>query len=230
MIRRSSSLFVSIVIHLILFFGAYFAWSSYLQTKNKYKDEHKEESLSLQLCKLKYEQETLSIKKEPKKVEQPKKPIEPKIKKKIEEAPKPKPNLPQKEIVVEEATPKTQEIQESEVVEEIKREEEKVVALEKSIKTDAREEYLKINTQEISQLIGENLYYPMAARKRNITGRVSVRFTLCADGKVSDVEIIDSSSDILSRAATRTIEELSGKFPKPGIDIILTLPIDYNLN
>ena len=69
----------------------------------------------------------------------------------------------------------------------------------------------------------------MAARKRGITGMVSVKFTLCKDGKVNDIEITDSSSDILSRAALKTIEELSGKFPKPGVNITLTLPIEYNL-
>lgn len=239
MIRHSSSFFISIVIHLILLFSAFFAWSSYSETK----DEYKEESIHLQLCNVKYEQEALSAKK----------PIEPKVQKKIVEAPEPKPEPkpPKKEIAIEKALPKAQEIQKSEVLEEPK-EEEKVIEVEQekvqevvhsrpkkeavepkseqSREVDATEEYLKINTQKISELIRENLYYPMAARKRNITGRVSVKFTLCADGKVKNIKIIDASSDILSRAALKTIEELSGKFPKPGTNLVLTLPIDYNLN
>lgn len=246
MIRHSSSFFISIVIHLILLFSAFFAWSSYSETK----DEYKEESIHLQLCNVKYEQEALSAKK----------PIEPKVQKKIVEAPEPKPEPkpPKKEIAIEKALPKAKEIQKSEVLEEPK-EEEKVIEVEQekvkevaistpkkvdmepkkkavepkseqSREVDATEEYLKINTQKISELIRENLYYPMAARKRNITGRVSVKFTLCADGKVKNIKIIDASSDILSRAALKTIEELSGKFPKPGTNLVLTLPIDYNLN
>ncbi|TKI69254.1 energy transducer TonB [Sulfurimonas crateris] len=248
MIRHSSSFFISIVIHLILLFSAFFAWSSYSETK----DEYTEESLCIKLCNVNYEQEAVSEKK----------PIEPKVQKKIVEAPKPKPEPkpkpPKKEIAIEKALPKAQEIQKSEVLEEPK-EEEKVVEVEQekvqevaistpkkvdiepkkeaiepkseqSREVDATDEYLKINTQMISQLIRENLYYPMAARKRNITGRVSVKFTLCSDGKVSNLEAIDSSSDILSRAALKTIEELSGKFPKPGSNITLTIPIEYSLN
>lgn len=255
MIRHSSSFFISIVIHLVLLLGAYFAWNSYSETK----EEYKKESVSLQLCKVKYEKETLNQKKEPKKIEQPKKPVEPKIQKKIAEAPKPKPELkpipkpipPKKEIAVEKAVPKVQEVQKSKVVEEVKTEEEKVQDLlprapkivetepkkevaepksQQSRHVDATEKYLKVNTQKISELIRENLYYPMAARKRNITGRVSIKFTLCSNGEVNDIKIIDSSSDILSRAAIRTIKELSGKFPKSGVNITLTLPIDYSLN
>ncbi|MGE4397127.1 MAG: TonB family protein [Sulfurimonas sp.] len=254
MIRHSSSFFISIVIHLILLFIAFFAWSSYSKTK----EEHKEESLCIQLCKVNYEKEAVSVKK----------PIEPKVEKKKEEAPKPKqkpeeksepkPNPPKKEIVVEKALPKAEEIQKSEAVEEpkvvekvVKAEEKKATEVvdstpkkaeaepkkemaepksQQSREADATKEYLKINTQKISELIRENLYYPMAARKRGITGRVSVKFTLCADGKVKNIKITDSSSDILSRAALKTIEELSGKFPKPGVNITLTLPIDYSLN
>ncbi len=253
MIRHSSSFFISIIVHLTLLIGVYFAWSSSLDTK----EEHQEESVCLQLCNVKYEQEAVDAKKEPKKNEQPKKPIEQKVQKRVEEPPKPK--LAKKEVVIDKVLPEVPEIQETEAVKELNTEEEKSVVKEQekrqevvatvqkkmpaepekkvqepkneqSIKVDATQEYLKINTQKISELIRENLYYPMAARKRNITGRVSIKFTLCSSGEVNNIKIIDSSSDILSRAAIRTIEELSEKFPKPGINIILTLPIDYRLN
>ncbi|MDT8339267.1 MAG: TonB family protein [Sulfurimonas sp.] len=250
MIRHSSSFFISVVVHLTLLFGAYFAWSSYIETK----EECLEESLCLQLRNVKNEQKKVEPKKEQKKIEQPKKEIEKKVEKKVEQLPKPKP--PKKEIVVEKSLPKVQEIQKSEVVKEEIIEEKSIIAEQVEIeqivataqkkvpeepkeqkaepkqikKVDETQEYLKVNTQMISALIRDNLYYPMAARKRNITGRVSVKFTLCPDGKVDDIKIIDSSSDILSRAALKTIEELSGKFPKPRTNIILTLPIDYSLN
>lgn len=246
MIRHSSSFFISIVVHLTLLFGAYFAWSSYAETK----EECLEESLCLQLRNVKNEQEKVEPKKEQKKIEQPKKEIE----KKVEQPPEPK--TQKKEIAVEKSLPKVQEMQKSEVVEEEiieeksmiteKEEMERIAATaQKKVpeelkeqkaepkqikKIDETQEYLKVNIQMISALIRDNLYYPMAARKRNITGRVSVKFTLCPDGKVSDIKIIDSSSDILSRAALKTIEELSGKFPKPRTNITLTLPIDYSLN
>jgi len=257
MIRHSSSFFISIVVHLALLFIAYFAWSSYSDTKKEYQ----EESLCVQVYNIKYEQEAVNLKKEPDKIEKPKKQIEQKIDKKMTEETleqKVKPKPVRKEIVIaEEAPPKIEETKEKEAVEEPKREEETVFTKQESVSevaqstpkkteqkiqdkiaepknlqsrtADAKEEYLKVNTQKISELIRDNLYYPMAARKRGITGMVSVKFTLCKDGKVNDIEITDSSSDILSRAALKTIEELSGKFPKPGVNITLTLPIEYNL-
>lgn len=254
MIRHSSSFFISIVVHLVLLFGAYFTWSSYSEVK----DEYLEESLCLQLQNFKHEEEKVEPKKEQKKIEQPKKVVEQKIEKKIEKKVEqlPKPKTPKKEIVVKKSLPKVQETEKSEAVEEEIIEEKSVIIEQEEVeqiiataqkrmpeepkeqkaepkqikKVDETQEYLEVNTQKISQLIRENLYYPMAARKRNITGRVSVKFTLCSDGKVSDLETIDSSSDILSRAALKTIEELSGKFPKPGNNITLTIPIEYSLN
>ena len=258
MVRHSSSFFISIVVHLALLLIAYFAWSSYSDTK----EEYQEESLCMQLCKIKYEQEAVNLKKEPNKIEKPKKPIEQKTEKRrpeetLENKVKQKPA--KKEIAIaEEAPPKKEEIKvEEEAIEELKIEEQTVAKKQESIQeaaliaskktepkpqdkiaepkklqskaADPKEEYLKVNTQKISELIRDNLYYPMAARKRGIAGRVSVKFTLCKDGMVSDIEITGSNSDILSRAALRTIEELSGKFPKPGINITLTLPIEYSL-
>jgi len=250
MIRHSSSFFISIVVHLSLLLIVYFVWSSYSDTK----EEYQKESFCVQLCKVKHEQEAENLKKEPKKIEEPKKPLEQKTQKKTVQE-----RVKKEALTVEEALPKVQEAKEIkeaevvEVIEEPKAEEQKaeekkaVFVAPKTVQTqavkkepaepknkqsravDAKEEYLKINTQKISELIRENLYYPMAARKRGITGRVSVKFTICPDGKLKDIKIIDSSSDILSRAALRTIEELSGKFPKPGVNIILTLPIDYSL-
>lgn len=94
---------------------------------------------------------------------------------------------------------------------------------------DMVDEYLQINTQKIAQLLQDNLYYPRSARKRNITGEVIVKFTLRCDAEVFDIEVIESKSDILSRAAVKTIKNLSGKFPKPLQDITLQVPILYAL-
>ena len=47
--------------------------------------------------------------------------------------------------------------------------------------------------------------------------------------KVYDIKIIKSKSDILSRAAMKTIMDLSGKFPKPQKRLTLHVPIGYEL-
>ena len=89
--------------------------------------------------------------------------------------------------------------------------------------------YIKINTKKIAQLLKENLYYPRSARKKSITGDIVVKFTLGTDSRVYDIKIVDSKSEILSRAAMKTIQDLSGKFPKPEKKLILNVPINYDL-
>jgi protein TonB len=79
------------------------------------------------------------------------------------------------------------------------------------------------------QLLQENLYYPRRARKRGIIGEVLVKFKLSMDAKVYSIEVLSSKSDILSRAAIKTIEDLSGKFPKPNKELTLNVPINYTL-
>ncbi|OHE03829.1 MAG: hypothetical protein A2513_09510 [Sulfurimonas sp. RIFOXYD12_FULL_33_39] len=103
----------------------------------------------------------------------------------------------------------------------------KDLAVDKKTQSD---EYIKVNMQKISQLLKENLYYPMSARKRNITGFVKIKFTLKTNAQAININIEESSSDILSRAAIKTIEGLSGKFPKPKEEVTLSTAIEYDLN
>ena len=93
----------------------------------------------------------------------------------------------------------------------------------------ARDEYFDINKAKIRELISENLYYPRRARKKHITGDVIVKFLLDIDATVSHVEVESSKSKILSKAAIQTIEDLSGRFPKPKEKITLHLPIGFFL-
>lgn len=97
-------------------------------------------------------------------------------------------------------------------------------------KRSDEEEYLENNLAKIAKLIKENLYYPRVARRRGIQGSVTVRFKLLKDATVTQITTISSSSGILTRAAIKTIAELSGKFPKPKKDLMLTVPIQYSLH
>ncbi len=94
----------------------------------------------------------------------------------------------------------------------------------------AQKMYVKENLAEIIELLRENLYYPRRARKRGIEGEVIVKFKLSTTAEVSDVKVISSKSDILSRGAIRTIEDLSFKFPKPSEELDLKVPIFYKLH
>jgi protein TonB len=159
----------------------------------------------------------------PKKVEIVKKvPVVMPIKK--EEIVEPEPEI--KEVQKEPEPVPVQEVEEAATFEETQEEvQEDPHAKEQRI----AKEYLEENIAKIRQLIGDNLYYPRSARKRGKVGEVIVRFKLLKDSTVKDIEIISSKSDILGRAARKTIENLSGEFPKPKEELTIKVPIDYQL-
>jgi len=96
-------------------------------------------------------------------------------------------------------------------------------------KASQEEIYIKENLTQIMELLKENLYYPRRARKRGIEGDVVIKFHLSKTATVSNIEVISSKKEILSRAAIKTIENLSSQFPKPKKEIVLKIPISYRL-
>lgn len=232
MIRQKSSLLISLGIHAALLVTLFFAYKTYSSI------EKKEElnKVCLKLCNVEHNQQPPQ-QIEPKKIE--------KIQETIEQKPKEiKPFVASQKVEITE--PKTQEV---ERVKEIAHEElpiVKEVVLEQKVvqkehfeiqkenpvlkQEELSKEYIEVNTQKIAQLIKDNLSYPISARRKGITGLVVVKFCLSADAKVSDIKVVESNSEILSRAAIKTIEDLSQKFPKPSREISLSIPINYNLN
>jgi protein TonB len=93
-----------------------------------------------------------------------------------------------------------------------------------------QKKYVEDNLAKIIELLQENLYYPRRARKRGVEGEVIVKFKLSTTSEVSNIKVLSSNSDILSRGAIRTIENLSFKFPKPSEDLDLKVPIYYKLH
>lgn len=235
MIRHSNSLLISLFIHAILLLTLFFAWKSNFEVKKE-----EQEKICLKLCSVELSKEVL----------------EPKEAKTNETAPKNKqkePKMVKKALKEEKAAEKKIEVADEEkeikdaIVELIKGEliveivPKKLSKIEKPTvgqKVDdsklmqevPKDDYVEINMQKISQLLKENLYYPISARKRNITGSLKVSFTLGIDAKVYNIKVVESENDILSRAAIKTIEDLSTKFPKPTKELTLSVPINYNLN
>lgn len=244
MIRHSNSLFISLFVHATLLLIFFFVYKNYFDSK-----KIEEEMLCVKLCIVEPNKEIPEKKeiKEPKAVVQEKQ-IEPKTVKKVEiakEIVEKKIEITDevvdvkhvfiqetKEEVIADTVPAETDVKEKEAVEKevksasIEQKSDDTIFSQKAL----QEEYLGINMQKIAQLLEENLYYPMSARKRNITGLVKVSFTLGVDAKVDNIKIIESGSDILSRAAIKTIEDLSTKFPKPTKELTLSVPINYNLN
>lgn len=233
MVRHSNSLLISIFIHAILLLMLFFILKSHFKVKE---EEQKKICLKLYSVEL---SKKIAEAKEVKKAEDvvQKKPAEIKKVKKIQEV---------KEVKIEAINEAEQinasiaQITKDKVISDI--ESEKPLKIQKPLveqkitqnsivkQSDLQDEYKEINKQKIAELIKENLYYPISARKRNITGFVKVKFTLDVDAKVHNIKIVESDNDILSRAATKTIEDLSTKFPKPQKELTLSVPINYNLN
>jgi protein TonB len=223
MVRHSNSLLISLFIHTTLFLILFFAWKSYSEVK-----EEEQKKICLKLCT----------------VELSKNAIEPKEAQKAEAVIQKKPTEIKKAEEAKEVKEEKKTEKKIEAAVEIKQVKDEVIAdvvsekpieiqkpiVEQKKAQNIQNEYDEINKQKIAELIKENLYYPINARKRNITGLVKVSFTLGVDAKVCNIKIVESDSDILSRAATKTIEDLSTKFPKPPKELTLSIPINYNLN
>jgi len=96
-------------------------------------------------------------------------------------------------------------------------------------KVNFEAQYIDENIKKIIELLKENLYYPRSARKRGVVGEVIVKFRLNKDSSINNIKIISSDSKILSRAAIKTIKNLSFIFPKPKGELLLQVPINYNL-
>jgi protein TonB len=177
--------------------------------------------------------------KKPKPKPKPKKKPKPKPKPKPKKKPKPKPEpkpIPKKIIKVPEIQGKETYLDiddDMDLYDDIEEDivEEDAVEVETTQQRVQRvtNEYINNHEDEIRELINDNLYYPRKARKRRLQGEVKVKFVLSLDAKVSNITIISSKSDILSRAAIKTLENLSQKFPKPSEELIVNIPIIYKL-
>jgi len=242
MIRHSSSFFISLVIHSILLVLVIITYKTYYSTKK----EVCETRICVELRALDAKEEVKKtipkpkkIKKKPKKRNKEKKKIKKKDKEQkhirkvltvpvVQQIPEPK--IVEQEAVVE----TTSEVKEIKKVEPVllkpKEKSPQEIENERRIKQEhITKEYVNLNTQKISELLRENLYYPRSARKRGITGKIVVKFRLKTDAVIDNIIVVKSKSDILSRAAIKTIQNLSGEFPKPQEDITLHVPIGYTL-
>ena len=227
MIRHTPSFFISIIIHSLLLVAFFYTYR-YISSLSSEKDDEK---VCLKL--------TCIVEKHMEHVQE--KPV---VKKVIPKVVKPKIVKPKKEVVKKIipkplTVPVVKEIVEPEpeiepvvvYVETIEEEVAEVLPVESQEEQEIaqEEQYIDEHIKEIVRLLSENLYYPRSARKRGVVGEVIVKFCLSEDATVSDIEIISSKSDILSRAARKTIQDLSGEFPKPPEELVLHVPIKYEL-
>lgn len=101
--------------------------------------------------------------------------------------------------------------------------------VEEDIQVTTQKRYIQNNLDKIVTLITENLYYPRSARKKGIESEEIVEFTLMPDATVSNIRVENCQIEILCKAAIETINSLSGEFPKPDEKLLLHVPINYTL-
>lgn len=96
------------------------------------------------------------------------------------------------------------------------------------------EEKPSFNGGDIAQFakwVNENLKYPEEALKAGISGKVTVRFTVCEDGKVADVMIVESAAKALDDEVVRVVssspEWKPGKVDGKPVAVTLCFPVVF---
>lgn len=205
-----------------------------------FENEKNEKNVCVKLCSVVEKMQEVKVVEKPKAV--PKKEIKKVVQKELTAVKKEVPRLVVPVVEEEIEIPKEtkEEIEEIEVVEELQvtqTDVQKVTTQAQSIQEEnphakevrIAEQYINEHMKQLVKLLQENLYYPRSARKRGVEGSVVVKFILRKDATACCIEVISSNSAILSRAAVQTIENLSGKFPIPTKELVLNVPILYDL-
>ena len=81
--------------------------------------------------------------------------------------------------------------------------------------------------------LSENLNYPSSAMDNGIQGRVVVKFVVTKEGRVTNVEVVESVDPSLDAEALRVISLLKGFNPGvydgKKVDVWYTLPVSFKL-
>lgn len=88
---------------------------------------------------------------------------------------------------------------------------------------------------ELKKLLEHRKRYPPMAKKMGQTGRVTLKFTLNADGSLQESEIVEKAPyESLNKAAHDLVKSISGLKPFPDeiqkTSWVITVPIEYSLN
>jgi len=218
------------MIHLVLLMLVFYSWKK----MPSFEEEKIQENISVKLCCVVEKKPEVKVmqKPTPLRKEEIKKVVPKEVVKKVIVIKKEVPQLvapvvkEKVELVLEQKKEEVQEaVKESQATEAESDQKEIPHAKEVTI----AQEYVNEHIKRLVRLLQENLYYPRSARKRGIEGSVTVRFVLKKDATVDSIEVLSSNSEILSRAAVQTIENLSGKFPRPKEELVLNVPIKYDL-
>ncbi len=89
------------------------------------------------------------------------------------------------------------------------------------------------DANEFSKWVNEHLIYPPRAKKNGIQGRVTLQFTIKADGSVSDVHVVRGVDPDLDKEAVRVVSKspkwTPGSTREKPVDVIYTFPVIFQL-
>lgn len=102
------------------------------------------------------------------------------------------------------------------------------------VMADVMPRYMEGDLGTFHNWVMSNITYPDKVYSRGIQGRVLVAFVVGLDGKVEDIEIIESPHEALSKEVIRIMNR-SGKWT-PGLNaglparVRFTMPVDFRIN
>ena len=96
-------------------------------------------------------------------------------------------------------------------------------------KQEKEQQYFKAHFVYIKKIIEKNISYPPMARRMGWQGKVLVSFIVCRDGKIENLQIVESSGHSqLDKNALETVKQV-GAFPSPPVRVKLVLPVTYRI-
>ncbi len=91
------------------------------------------------------------------------------------------------------------------------------------------QQYMKAHFVYIKKIIEKNISYPSMARRMGWQGKVVVSFVVCRDGKIENLQVVESSGHApLDKNALETVRQVE-PFPGPPVRVRLVLPVTYKI-
>lgn len=85
----------------------------------------------------------------------------------------------------------------------------------------------------MNKFITDNIKYPASAKENGIQGRVTVRFVITQNGKITDIKVIRGIDPACDKEAIRIVESMPdwepGKQNGKAVSVYYTLPIKFSL-
>ena len=250
--KKLSPLVLSVVIHTVVFVGAFLAYFN-LQ-RNEQETVKKQKTLCVKLesfrvssqqC-IKGRKKELPVRKIEKKAptKKVKRVHKKKVKKLCRPKPKNKPKVTSKQPpCCKQVPPKPQKTLQKQTVasaqktpaEPLEKKTTPHEAVKKTVcrnseRVDYKRQYKDENLEKIRRLIERNLYYPRKARRRKIEGVVTLSIRLSPDGKIEKITSKSNAPRILQEASIKTLRSIESELPKPKEAIDITIPIRYAID